>query len=90
LARTDNLLTVNPYTYCSGNSTTGPTTLTPDDWKCIAVDGAQSVVVDASSSIFQQYTGGVITSTNCGTTTNQYLLAVGYSIGTSAGDYVIV
>lgn len=47
-----------------------------------------SVSVDASQPVFQNYTGGVIT-TGCGTTLDHAIVAVGY--GTSNGqDYFLV
>ena len=38
-----------------------------------------SVTVDADSSVFQMYTGGVVDSTACGTDQNHGVLAVGYT-----------
>jgi len=48
-----------------------------------------SVAVEADQPVFQQYTGGIITSSSCGTTLDHAILAVGY--GSQNGqDYWIV
>lgn len=48
-----------------------------------------SVAIDASNSIFQFYTSGVITGDECGTDLDHAVLAVGY--GTEDGnDYFLV
>jgi cathepsin L len=49
-----------------------------------------SVAIEADQNVFQQYTGGVLNSTACGTTIDHAVVVVGYSTGTSAGDYWIV
>jgi C1A family cysteine protease len=38
-----------------------------------------TVYVEASQPVFQQYTSGVITSSTCGTSTDHAILAVGYT-----------
>jgi len=51
--------------------------------------GPTSVAIEADKATFQQYKSGVITSTDCGTTLDHAVLAVGY--GTEAGqDYFLV
>ena len=49
-----------------------------------------AVALDASQEVYQQYTSGIITTTACGTNIDHANLAVGYSVGTIAGDYWIV
>jgi len=49
-----------------------------------------SVCVEADQSVFQLYTGGVITSAACGTQLDHAILAVGYSATTAGQDYWIV
>merc|ERR1719223_1457038 len=55
-----------------------------------AIDKAPvSIAIEADTSVFQQYTGGVITSSACGTSTDHGVLAVGY--GTENGqEYFLV
>jgi cathepsin L len=49
-----------------------------------------TVYVEASQPVFQQYTGGVITGTTCGTSTDHAILAVGYNTDASGNNYWIV
>lgn len=51
--------------------------------------GAVTVAINASSTVFQQYRDGVITSPSCGTGINHAVTAVGY--GTENGQrYILV
>jgi len=51
--------------------------------------GPVSVAIEADQSVFQMYTGGVITSAKCGDHLDHGVLAVGY--GTEDGeDYFLV
>jgi len=48
-----------------------------------------SVTIEADTSVFQRYTGGVLNSSACGTSLDHAVAAVGY--GTESGqDYYIV
>ena len=50
-----------------------------------------AVSIEADQLVFQQYRAGVITSTQCGTTTDHAVLAVGYGHDIVAGaDYYLV
>jgi C1A family cysteine protease len=48
--------------------------------------GPVSVAIEADQSVFQSYTGGIITSTSCGTNLDHGVLAVGYN----GSSYIIV
>jgi cathepsin L len=51
--------------------------------------GPTSVTVEADRSVFQQYTGGILNSSACGTNLDHAITAIGY--GTSGTqDYYIV
>lgn len=52
--------------------------------------GPVSVAIQASSSVFQMYTGGVITSDKCGTRLDHGVLLVGYGTDDKLGDYYVV
>lgn len=49
-----------------------------------------SVSLEASQSTFHLYTGGVITSEDCGTNLDHAVLAVGYGTTWDGVDYFIV
>jgi len=49
-----------------------------------------SVAIEADTSTFQFYTGGVITGSACGTNLDHGVLAVGYDTDPTAGSYFIV
>ena len=49
-----------------------------------------SVAVEADQPVFHQYTGGIITSTTCGTSLDHAILTVGWGTDATAGDYWIV
>lgn len=48
-----------------------------------------AVSVHASSSVFQSYSSGVVTSSACGTSTNHAIVIVGYSTATSPNYYIV-
>ena len=45
--------------------------------------GPVFVAIEADKAIFQQYSGGIITSKACGTTVDHAVLLVGYDDGTT-------
>lgn len=47
--------------------------------------GPVSVAIEADTHVFQSYTGGIISSSSCGTNLDHGVLAVGYG-----ADYIIV
>ena len=49
-----------------------------------------SVAIEADQPVFQQYTGGVITSSTCGTVIDHAVLAVGYGTDPTYGNYWLV
>lgn len=49
-----------------------------------------SVSIEADKSVFQSYKSGVFASSSCGTSLDHAVLLVGYSTGTSEGDYFIL
>jgi cathepsin L len=61
----------------------------PADLKAAIAKQPVSVAIEADKAVFQQYTGGVLTSTECGTSLDHGVLAVGY--GTENGqEYYLV
>ena len=48
-----------------------------------------AVSIHASSSVFQTYQSGVITSSLCGTSTNHAVVIVGYDTRTSPNYYIV-
>ena len=49
-----------------------------------------SVAIEADKPVFHQYTGGIITSSSCGTSLDHGVLTVGYGVDATAGEYYIV
>ena len=49
--------------------------------------GPVSAAINAASSIFQFYKGGIISSTSCGTSLNHAVLFVGYGADASGNKY---
>lgn len=62
----------------------------PVQFKAALAKGPVSVSIDASSSLFHHYSGGIITSTDCGIHTNHAVLVVGWAHNSKVGDYYIV
>ena len=62
----------------------------PTQFKAALKNGPVSVSIDASSSLFHQYKGGIITSTDCGTHTDHAVLVVGWGTDGRVGDFYIV
>ena len=61
----------------------------PAQLKAAIAKGPVSVAIEADKTVFQAYTGGVLTSTECGTQLDHGVLAVGY--GTENGqEYYLV
>lgn len=52
--------------------------------------GPVSVAIEADTSVFQHYTGGVISSSMCGTNLDHGVLVVGYGTESDGTDYWIV
>jgi len=51
--------------------------------------GPVSVAIEADTTVFQSYTGGIITSAACGTTLDHGVLAVGFGVENGV-EYIIV
>ena len=58
--------------------------------KTAIATGPISVAVDATSTLFQTYTSGVITSSECGQLTSLAVNVVGYGNDVKDGDYYLV
>jgi len=50
----------------------------PSQLKAAIQQGAVTVAIQADTSVFQYYNGGIITSAACGTSLDHAVLAVGY------------
>ena len=81
--------------YDKSKGVVGATTYTsvtqnsPDQLKAAIAKGPVSVAIEADKTVFQAYTGGVLTSSECGTSLDHGVLAVGY--GTENGqEYYLV
>jgi len=60
-----------------------------DQLKAAIAKGPVSVTIEADTSVFQMYTGGVLDSIRCGTSLDHAVAAVGY--GTEGGvEYFLV
>lgn len=65
------------------------TSKSPDQLKAALNKGPVSVAIEADKAVFQQYTGGIISGKDCGTSLDHGVLAVGY--GSENGqEYFIV
>jgi C1A family cysteine protease len=65
------------------------TSKSPDQLKAALNKGPVSVAIEADKAVFQQYTGGIISGNDCGTSLDHGVLAVGY--GSENGqEYFIV
>ena len=49
-----------------------------------------SVAIEADTTVFQSYTGGVITGSACGTNLDHGVLAVGYGVEADGTEYYLV
>ena len=58
--------------------------------KAAIATGPTSVTVEADTTVFQQYTSGVMNSAACGTNLDHAITAIGYGSNTLAGAYYIV
>lgn len=61
-----------------------------DALKAALQHGPVSVAIEADQPVFHQYTGGIITSSSCGTSLDHGVLAVGYGVDSAKGEYYIV
>jgi len=61
-----------------------------DAFKAALQNGPVSVAIEADQAVFHQYTGGIITSTSCGTSLDHGVLTVGYGVDAKVGEYYIV
>jgi len=52
--------------------------------------GPVSIAIEADKSVFQRYTGGVITSRQCGKKLDHGVLAVGYDTDANGTPYFLV
>jgi len=53
-------------------------------------DGPVSVAIEADTFVFQFYSGGILNSKACGTNLDHGVVAVGYGVDSSKGQYYIV
>lgn len=65
-------------------------TMTARHLKKLLVDKPISVSVEASGSAFHLYTGGVVTTEECGTNLDHAILAVGYGTTSEGVEYFLV
>jgi C1A family cysteine protease len=61
-----------------------------DAFKAALALSPVSVAIEADQPVFHQYTGGIITSSSCGTSLDHGVLTVGWGTDATAGDYYIV
>ncbi len=54
------------------------TSKSSDQLKAALNKGPVSVAIEADKAVFQQYTGGIISGSDCGTSLDHGVLAVGY------------
>jgi len=80
--KADGVVTVSKYADVTPNQ--------PNQLKAALATGPVSVAIEADKSAFNQYTGGVITGSACGTQLDHGVLAVGWGTDATAGDYIIV
>jgi|LauGreDrversion4_2_1035121.scaffolds.fasta_scaffold290379_1 KDEL-tailed cysteine endopeptidase len=52
--------------------------------------GPVSVAIEADTFVFQFYSGGILNSKNCGTDLDHGVVAVGYGVDATKGEYYIV
>lgn len=66
--------------------------VTSNNYQALATAVAQqpvSVLVDAGGADWQSYGGGIVTDTNCGTSLDHAVLAVGYDMGNSPPYWLV-
>ena len=52
--------------------------------------GPVSVAIEADTFVFQFYTSGILNSAQCGTNLDHGVVAIGYGVDTTKGEYYIV
>jgi cathepsin L len=62
----------------------------PEDMMAALAKGPVSIAIEADKSVFQRYTGGVITSSRCGKKLDHGVLAVGYNNDGNGDAYFLV
>ncbi len=72
----------------SGNSAVTPNSAIA--LKTAIADGPVSVAIEADTFVFQFYSGGILNSAKCGTDLDHGVVAIGYGVDTSKGEYYIV
>jgi KDEL-tailed cysteine endopeptidase len=96
--------TTYPYTAMDGNCAydatkvtnikpSGNAAVTPNSavaLKTAIADGPVSVAIEADTFVFQFYSGGVLNSALCGTNLDHGVVAIGYGVDPSKGEYYIV
>jgi KDEL-tailed cysteine endopeptidase len=71
----------------------GHTMVTPNSaaaLKTAIADGPVSVAIEADTFVFQFYSGGILNSAACGTNLDHGVVAIGYGVDPSKGEYYIV
>jgi hypothetical protein len=58
--------------------------------KAAIADGPVSVAIEADTLVFQFYTSGILNSAQCGTSLDHGVVAIGYGVDTTKGEYYIV
>jgi C1A family cysteine protease len=93
-----------PYTAQDGNCAynadkvnkgkpSGNTQVTPNSalaLKTAIADGPVSVAIEADTFVFQFYSGGILNSASCGTDLDHAVIAIGYGVDATKGEYYIV
>ncbi len=71
----------------------GNTAVTPNSaiaLKTAIADGPVSVAIEADTFVFQFYSGGILNSAQCGTDLDHGVVAIGYGVDPTKGEYYIV
>ena len=94
-----------PYTAYDGNcqynsakvvaasKNIGTTLVTPNSFMALKTaisTGPVSVAIEADTGVFQFYSGGILNSASCGTDLDHAVVAVGYGVDATKGEYYIV
>ena len=93
-----------PYTAYDGNCAynsgkvtpakpTGHTMVTPNKYlalKTAISTGPTLVAIEADTNVFQFYSGGILNSASCGTDLDHAVIAIGYGVDATKGEYYIV